>query len=108
MNEATQQFYREIAQALADTAPEDWSAAWVTGVVGDDYAITQYDYQSENGKEAWFEPGDAGNDKIAMALMGLRRAMRQPGLQPWNNITFRVERSGKFHADFRHDPKDDL
>lgn len=108
MSKAANDLYRNIAQALADTAPTDWAAAWLTAVVHDDHAKAVYDYKSQDGKENWFDPGNDTHNRIAMGLIKLRQVMAQPNLKNWNNITFRVERSGKFNADVRHDPKDDM
>jgi hypothetical protein len=107
MNHGINELYRNFAQALVEAAPENWASAWVTAVVHDDHAKTQYDYRSKGGTENWFDPGDDRHDKIAIALIRLRQAMKQPDLELWNNIIFRVEQSGKFNAEFRHDPKDD-
>jgi hypothetical protein len=108
MNNAADELYRNIAEALAEAAPKDWAATWLTAIVHDDHAKVEYDYQSQDGKQNWFDPGLDAHNRIAMSLIKLRQAMGQPNLKNWNNITFRLERSGKFTADVRHDPKQDI
>ena len=100
--EAASELYRNICSGWTLQTRHDLSMGVSLGppaiVPRSTVVKTEYDYNTKDGKENSLNPADALHSPNCVALYGTA-GNQQPNLAHWNNITFRVDRSGKFNAD---------
>lgn len=96
---------RTIGSTIASVAPAGWATAWVTAVdVSADHARTEYDYVSEDGDEAWFDPGMDTSNVVSTSFIKLLSGMVAAGQPAWTGATLVVQSDGQFNVRFSYEP----
>ena len=89
---------QRIGDAVVRALPKGWERAWLQ-VEAEPSAVSVACFYTGAGAS---KPTHAAlPDKISMLFHDLHRAA---GADAWSQLTFAVDRSGKFNADFGYEP----
>jgi hypothetical protein len=95
--------YQSIGDILARMPPQGWSVAYVEARILDDFGEARFFYEAPGMPKARFAPEDNDFDEIDEALRKVRDLMKHENQGVWSHAVVRLEKSGKFHIDFRYE-----
>lgn len=100
MIDGIEQFYQQIAEAVAESIHEPWQTATVEAVFFPESITFVGEYSAENGSHpTGFEVGL----KLIRAFRGLRELFRSTGKPVWCRAKFEMSCDGKFKMNWGYD-----
>lgn len=90
-------YYQELARALRQLCPRDFTSAEIVASLDAGYAEIAYRCDGPWGPKAGLDAPFDLDRSVSKALHGLRDAM--PGHRQWSNCTFRLADDGAMRLD---------
>jgi uncharacterized protein (TIGR01741 family) len=110
-----EQLYSEIASALVDIIPEDWENIVLYAEFGDKYRqVFFYYYPNGSNKPIYSlditdkfninqKQYDARETRLYNCFGKLREEFKKQGQEPWTNLTFILDGTGRMKIDYNYD-----
>lgn len=112
MEERLNEIYGKIANTLNETIPENWDKVYVYGEILEDVQKGFFNYYPISSKESvyshnipdLFDIDEDEYDELWYQLLDnlteLWNEFKNNGQEPWTNLTFILESTGKFKIDY--------
>jgi uncharacterized protein (TIGR01741 family) len=112
MEKKLNEIYGKIAETLNETIPEEWDKVFMYGEINEDAQKTFFNYYPVGSKESiysfdipdLFDISEDENDNLRYKLLNILEELWQEfknnGQEPWTNLTFILESTGKFKIDY--------
>ncbi|WP_336511071.1 immunity protein YezG family protein [Bhargavaea massiliensis] len=115
MNDRIANFYQEIAETLNDLIPEKWVNVHLYAEGWEGYSTEYFYYKPATGETPVLsydiperftldeEDFEDKEDKLRKLALSLQQMFIEQGQEPWSNMTFILERNGKFHIEYGYE-----
>lgn len=109
------QLYTKIAKVLTDIIPEDWEKIYLYAELGDRYRqIIFYYYPKKSDSPIYSlditdkfnineKQFDERETRLYNCFSELRKEFQRQGQEPWTNLTFILDCTGKMKIDYAYD-----
>jgi uncharacterized protein (TIGR01741 family) len=120
MNDRIANIYQEIAETLNDLIPEKWEKVHLYAEGWEGYSTEYFYYKPATGEMAVLsydipkrfgldeEDFENREDKLRKLALTLQQIFLEQGQEPWSNLTFILEHSGKFHIEYGYEDMSEI
>ncbi|VBB09908.1 Hypothetical protein LUCI_5206 [Lucifera butyrica] len=110
-----EQLYPTIASALVDIIPEDWDKVLLYAEFGDGYRQVLFYYYPKGSNNPIYslditdkfninqKQYDERETRLYNCFSKLREEFKRQGQEPWTNLTFILDSTGKMKIDYNYD-----
>lgn len=112
MEERLNEIYVKIAETINETIPEEWDKVYVYGEILEDVQRAYFNYYPTGSNESVYSHSipqlfEISQDEykklwyeLVKNLSELWQVFKNNGQEPWTNLTFILESTGKFKIDY--------
>ena len=115
MNAPIANIYQEIAATLNDLIPEEWAKVHLYAEGWEGYSTEYFYYEPTSGETPVLsfeiperfgldeEDFEDREDQLRKLALSLQQMFIEQGQDPWSNMTFVLEPSGKFYIEYGYE-----